>query len=211
MSNRGQGKVERQIKTVNDRLRTNKRVVSDKHKEGLSEISYALRNAPKSNTNSPAELHLGRKLTTVKDILTTEPTTNNYNVSQIDSNFELEISNFPRDQNSEIKVRERALGSKRESTYKRKKGRITEKSHTVTMQETGKAAQKNSKRDIARTKGIGSTTANQNTTPETNQQTAHNQRKTKKFRIQRKRSRGYQRKSTDWQTGENCWNQMNTK
>ena len=53
------------------------------------------------------------------------------------------MSDFPRDQDSEILVRERAHGSKLESANKRKKGRITEETlHTVTMQESCKTARK---------------------------------------------------------------------
>ena len=134
-------------------MRTNNRVVLDKDSTGLSEILYALRSAPKNNKTFPADSLLGRKLSTVKEIITTKPYTNNYNVSENDSIFDLERSDFPRVQDSEIRVRERAHGSKLESAYKWKMGRITdETSHTVTMQESGKATQKKvySKRDIAR-------------------------------------------------------------
>ena len=88
---------------------------------------------------SPAELHENRKFTTVKDIITTKPQPN-YNVSDKDSNFELEMSDFPADQDSEILVRERARGSKLEATYKKKKGRIiNETPHTLKIKERGKS------------------------------------------------------------------------
>ena len=128
-------------------------MVLEKENTGLSEILYALRNAPKSNNQSPAELQLGRKLTTIKDIITTKPTTNRNTVSDNDSNLELEMSVFPRDQYSEIMVRERARGSKLEDTYKRKKGRgISETQHTLTMKETGNTTQSKtfSKREITK-------------------------------------------------------------
>ena len=89
---RGNGKVERLIRTINERLKTNKRIVLDKGNTGLSEILYSIRNAPKSNNNSPAELQLGRKLTTIKDIITTNYRT----VSDNGKNFELEMSVFPK-------------------------------------------------------------------------------------------------------------------
>ena len=63
--------------------------------------------APKSNNQSPAELQLGRKLTTIKDIITTKPTPHYHTVSDNDNNFELAMSDFPQDQDSEIMVRER--------------------------------------------------------------------------------------------------------
>ena len=40
---RGNGKVERLIRTINERLRTNKQVILTKDKTGLSEILYSLR------------------------------------------------------------------------------------------------------------------------------------------------------------------------
>ena len=70
----------------------------------MSELLYALRTAPKENKISPAELHTSRKFTTVKDIITTKPVQNNYNVSDNDNNFELTMSDFPADQDSEILV-----------------------------------------------------------------------------------------------------------
>ena len=54
---RGNGKVERLIRTINERLRANQRIVLDKDSTGLSEMLYALRTAPKENKISPAELH----------------------------------------------------------------------------------------------------------------------------------------------------------
>ena len=131
---RANGKVERLIRTINERLRTNKRISLDKENTGLSEILYAIRNALKSDKKSPAELQLGRKLTTIKDIITTEPTTNHKSVSDNDKYFELEMSDFHQDQVSGIMVRERARGSKLEDMYKRKKGRVNnETQHTLTM------------------------------------------------------------------------------
>ena len=129
---RGNGKVERLICTINERLRTNKRIVLDKENTGLSERLYAIRNAQKSNNQSPAELQLGRKLTTIKDLITKKRTTNYETVSDNDKNFELEMSDIPQD--LEIIVRERERGSKLEGIYKRNKGRVTnEKQHTPAM------------------------------------------------------------------------------
>ena len=149
---RGNGKVERLIRTINERLRTNRRTILDKENVGLSEILYSIRNAQKSNNISPAELQLGRKLTTIKEIITTKPSTNYNSVSDNDKDLELEMSDFPQVQDSEIMVRERARGSKLEEVYKRKKGRITgETQHTLTMKEAGKStAQTFSKLEIAK-------------------------------------------------------------
>ena len=121
---RGNGKVERLIRTVNERLRANQKIVLCKDNTGWSELLYALQTAPKENKISPAELHTGRKFSTVKDIITTKPVQNNNNVSDNDSNFELTMSDFPADQDSEVLVRERTRSSKLEAAYNKKEGQI---------------------------------------------------------------------------------------
>ena len=134
-------------------MRANKRVVLDRENTGLSQILYAIRNAPKSNNQSPAKLQLGRKVTTIKDIITTKPTTKHHTVSNNANNFELKMSNFPQDQDSEIMVRDRARGSKLEDTYKQKKGHVfNETQHTLTMKEAGKTTQSKTfrKREITK-------------------------------------------------------------
>ena len=142
--------MERLIRTVYERLRANKKIVLDKDNTGLSELLYALRTAPKENKMSPAKLYTGRKFNTVKDIIPTKPKPN-YIVSDNDSTFELKMSEFPPDQDSELLIRERARGSKLENAYKKKKGKIVaEIQHTVTMKGHGKSLPTlHSKREVA--------------------------------------------------------------
>ena len=52
---RGIGKMERLIRTINERLRTNKNLVLKKDKPGLSEILYAQRVREKADGRSPFE------------------------------------------------------------------------------------------------------------------------------------------------------------
>ena len=52
---RGNGKIERLIRTINERLRTNKNIVLKKDKSGLSEILYALRMGEKADGTSPSK------------------------------------------------------------------------------------------------------------------------------------------------------------
>ena len=75
---------------------------------------YELRGAKRPNKSCPAELH-NRKFTTVRDI-TTKPN-KNYTVSDNDNNFQLEMSDFPGEQDPEIVVRERARGTKLDGLY----------------------------------------------------------------------------------------------
>ena len=49
---RGNGKVERLIRTINERLRTNKKTVLTKDHSGLSEILFALRMHPSKSGKS---------------------------------------------------------------------------------------------------------------------------------------------------------------
>ena len=49
----GNGKIERLIRTINDRLRTNRQIILGKDKSGLSEILYFLRISKKKDGKSP--------------------------------------------------------------------------------------------------------------------------------------------------------------
>ena len=97
------GKVERVIRTINERLGANKNKIFEKDNTGLSEILYALRGAKRPNKPCPAELHNNRKFTTVKDIFTTKPN-KYYTVLDNDNSYHLEMWDFPGKQDSEILV-----------------------------------------------------------------------------------------------------------
>ena len=149
---KGNGKVERLIRTINERLRTNQNIILDKDNTGLSEMLYALRGAKKPDNSCPAELQSKRKYTTIKDIITTKPT-KNYNVLDNDNTFQLEMSDFPGEQDSEIFVRERARGTTLDGLYKKKKGVIIgETDHTITISNKKRQPTTLSKRDVAITK-----------------------------------------------------------
>ena len=129
-NNRSQGKWKGRMayKTVTERLRSNKRIVLQKGNTELTELLNKLRNTPKENKITPAELQTGRKMTTVKDIITTEPQTN-YNIVELDDNLELEMSDFPADKDSEILVREKAWGSKLENAFKKRRAESEREPH----------------------------------------------------------------------------------
>ena len=63
---RGSSKIELLIRTVNERLRTNKNIILKRDKSGLSEILYALRMGQKADGKSSFEKLCGRKPNTVK-------------------------------------------------------------------------------------------------------------------------------------------------
>ena len=66
---RGNGKIERLIRTINERLRANKQIILSKDKTGLSEILYSLRISKKKDGKSPFEKQMGREPNTVKSNL----------------------------------------------------------------------------------------------------------------------------------------------
>ena len=63
---RGNGKVERMIRTLNERLRTNREILVQKDTSGLSNILFALRTEKGVDNTSAYERQMGRKPNTLK-------------------------------------------------------------------------------------------------------------------------------------------------
>ena len=144
---RGNGKIERLIRTINERLRTNKQILVTEYQSGLSEILYALRVNKKKDGTSPFERQMGRQPNTVKSNLMSKLLA----ISEQDPNLEFEQSDFQDDLDSTVLVRERARCSKLQGTFdKRAWRKIKEMAHTVTMLPESSGRPKTySKRDIA--------------------------------------------------------------
>ena len=144
---RGNGKIERLIRTINERLRTNKQIIVTKDQSGLSEIFYALRVKKKKDGTSTFERQMGRQPNTVKSNLVSKLLV----ISEQDPNLEFEQSDFQDDLDSTVLVRERARGSKLQGTFDKRAGRkIKQTAHTVTMLPKSSGRPKTySKRDIA--------------------------------------------------------------
>ena len=66
---RGNGKVERMIRTLNERLRTNRKIVVQKDTSGLSNILFALRTERGVDNTSAYERQMGRKPNTLKSAM----------------------------------------------------------------------------------------------------------------------------------------------
>ena len=127
---RGNGKIERLIRTLNERLRTNRNIILKRDKSGLSEILYALRMGKKADGKSPFEKLYGREPNTVKSNIINKIK----NVSENDPKVEFTQSDFEEEVDSTILVRERTKGSKLKGQYKRKTGKvIKESAHTITF------------------------------------------------------------------------------
>ena len=68
-------------------MRAHKKIVLQKGNTELSELLFTLRSTPKSRKIILAELQIGRKMSTVRDIITTKSQPN-CNVSENDDNLE---------------------------------------------------------------------------------------------------------------------------
>ena len=127
-------------------MRTNKQHVRTKDHSGLSEIRFALRMYLSKSRKSPYERYVGNKPNTIKKLLINRSTTISDPVE-----VKLSTSDFESVQDSRILVRERVKGSKLESVYKKRKGKLPDQSeHTITFLTAG-SNQKTviSKRDLA--------------------------------------------------------------
>ena len=146
---RGNGKIERLIRTINDRLRTNRQIILSKDKSGLSEILYSLRISKKKDGKSPFEKHMGKEPNTVK----TNVVGKFRNISAQDPQAQFQTSDFQEDTDSTILVRERTKGSKLEPTFAKKTGKVIgETKHTIAiLPRKAKQPKFLSKRDIAST------------------------------------------------------------
>ena len=108
---RGNGKVERMIRTLNERLRANKEVFLTKDHSGLSEILFALRVAKKADETSPFELQMGRKPNTFKSIVTDKTTR-----LDVDPDLKIESKDFLGKPGKDTRIIRKAVrGSKLEN------------------------------------------------------------------------------------------------
>ena len=143
---RGNGKVERLIRTINERIRAEKTIITEKGNVGLTRLLFALRTAATANGNSPFENVFGQKPNTIKNILIEKPN----NCLENDSALQLSPEDFPKDNDPTILMRNKTKNTKLEGHFKQRKGRIvSESDHLITM-ETKRGRQTISKRDIAK-------------------------------------------------------------
>ena len=143
---RGNGKIERLIRTLNERLRADKTIVTEKGNTGLARLLFALRTAATTNKDSPFELVFGRKPNTIKEIITEIPKT----CLETEDALQLTPEDFPKDDDSTIFLRDKTKNTKLEGQFKKRHGNImAESSHTITL-ENERGRQVIAKRDIAK-------------------------------------------------------------
>ena len=164
---KGNGKVEKMIRTINERLRTNTKILISKDKSGISNILFALRSEKGPDKKSAFERQNGRKPNTEKSRMIEKC------ILDQDPQIEIEPEDFSEEADSTILVRERVRGTKLEGAFKKVKGQIVgESTHTITiLPKTGKQIVY-SKRDVAASdkKASGSKTASNSKMTNNNEQ-----------------------------------------
>ena len=126
---RGNGKVERMIRTVNERLRTNRNIIVQKDTTGISNILFALRSEKGADNKSAFEKQMGRTPNTLKSAMIRKC------ILEEDPKLQIEPEDFSEEADSTILVRERVRGTKLEGNFKKMKGKVTaESEHTITIQ-----------------------------------------------------------------------------
>ena len=148
---RGNGKVERLIRTINERLRANPELLADRQNKLFYQLVSALRSSKGKDGKSPFERHTGRKPNTITSkIVKLYKELNNLDY---DKTVDLDkLEDFPRDDDGTIFVRERQREGKLAGQIKKRRGKVTsETKHTVKIIPEGKSGEVTlSKRDLAR-------------------------------------------------------------
>ena len=122
------------IRTINERSRTNKKIVVEREKSGLSNILLALRSEKGADGKSAFEKHMGRKPNTLKSAMIEKC------ILDKDPRIDIEPEDFSEEADSTILVRERVRGTKLEGAFKKVKGNIVDESQNTlkNLPKTGK-------------------------------------------------------------------------
>ena len=118
---RGNGKVERLVRTINERLRANPEVLTEKQNKSFYELKSALRTNKGKDGKSSFERHTGQKLNTVTSIIV--KLYKELNDLEFDRTVDLEkLEEFPRDDDSTIFVLNRQRKGKLAGLFKKRRG-----------------------------------------------------------------------------------------
>ena len=129
---RGNGKVERMLRTMNERLRTNEKIVVERDKNGISNIFFALRTEKRADGKSSFERQVGKKPNTLKSVMVEKCVLERDPLIEIEPDFSEADSTFL--------VREQMRGTKLEGAFKKVKGAVVGQcEHTISiLPKTGK-------------------------------------------------------------------------
>ena len=133
------------IRTINERLRTNKNILVSKDKSGISNILFALRSEKGTDGTSAFVRQNRRNPNTLKTRIIAKC------ILEQDPKIEIEPEDFSDEVDSTILVRERVRGTKLERAFKKVRGKVLKQSdHTITIMTKGSKGTKTySKRDVA--------------------------------------------------------------
>ena len=124
---RGNGKMERLIRPINERVRTNKQTLVPKGQSGLSEVLYALQISKKKDGSSPFEKQWGREPNTVKSNLVSKllDISEQYPDLQFDnSDFQDELNYSTSPCCLRYQANRKCMGSEMWSSQKSAKGKV---------------------------------------------------------------------------------------
>ena len=126
---RGNGKVERLVRTINERLRANPEVLIENQNKLFYELISALRTNKGKDGKSSFERHTGRKPNTVTSIIV--KLYKELNDLEFHRTVDLEkLEEFPRDDDSTIFVRKRQRKGKLGGHFKKRRGKSLAKQAT---------------------------------------------------------------------------------
>ena len=133
------------IRTLNERLRTKRKIVVQNDTSGLSNILFALRTEKGVDNTLAYERQMGRKPNTLKSAMIRKC------FLEKDPQIQIEREDFSEEAYSTILVRERVKGTKLEGNLKKIKSQIVNQSEN-TITELPKSGKQTiySKRDVAK-------------------------------------------------------------
>ena len=120
---RGNGKIERSITTLKEKLRADKTIVIERGNAVLARLLFALRSAAGVNKISPFEQVFSRKPNTIKEIITEKQK----NFLENDETLQLSPNDFPKDDDTTILLRNKTkyqTGTAIQETTRKHRGRI---------------------------------------------------------------------------------------
>ena len=126
------GKIERCLHILSDRIRAKYRVVLECSNTGLSEILFVLKTARGDRQRSAAELHLGRKLKELGDLLKPRNLFFDSKSKKFSGATSVELLLWSRADTTSLMM-ERARLLKLEAYFKKKGGRIISETPHITL------------------------------------------------------------------------------
>ena len=104
----GNGKIERLNRAMNEQLIAEKSIVTEKANTGFARLLFALRMAAAANSNESFQKLFGRRLNTIKNLLTEK----HHTCLENDNTLPLSSDEFPKDDDSSVFLRDRTKNTK---------------------------------------------------------------------------------------------------